>query len=43
MISTSSYIIGNQMKINNNEFNGILFKSKDSFLNYVKSNTDNTA
>lgn len=37
------YIKGKPLKINNNEFNDILFKSKDSFLNYVKSNTDNTA
>ena len=37
------YIKGKPLKINNNEFNDILFKSKDTFLNYVKSNTDNTA
>ena len=37
------YIKGKPLKINNSEFNDILFKSKDSFLNYVKNNTDNTA
>ena len=37
------YIKGKPLKINNNEFNDILFKSKDFFLNYVKNNTDNTA
>ena len=36
------YIKGKPLKINNNEFNDILFKSKYSFLNYVKNNTDNT-
>lgn len=36
------YIKGKPLKINNTEINDILFKSKDSFLNYVKNNTDNT-
>ena len=37
------YIKGKPLKINDNELNDILCKSKDSFLNYVKNNTDNTA
>ena len=37
------YIKGKPLKINNNEFNNILNKSKEIFLNYVKNNTDNTA
>ena len=36
------YIKGKPLKINNNEFNNILNKSKEIFLNYVKNNTDNT-
>lgn len=36
------YIKGKVLKINNNEFNDILLKSKDAFLNHVKKNTDNT-
>ena len=37
------YIKGKPLKINNIEFNDILSKSKDYFLNYIKSNTENTA
>lgn len=37
------YIKGKPLKINNNEFNDILIKSKDYFINYVKINTDNSA
>ena len=36
------YIKGKPLKITNAEFNSILLKSKISFLNYVKNNTDNT-
>jgi len=36
------YIKGKPLKINNTEFNDILYKTKDFFLNYVKNNTDNT-
>ena len=35
------YIKGKPLKITNKEFDEILLKSKDSFLNYVKDNTDN--
>ena len=37
------YIKGKPLKINDNELNDILCKSKDSLLNYVKNNTDNPA
>jgi mRNA-degrading endonuclease toxin of MazEF toxin-antitoxin module len=37
------YIKGKPLKISNKEFDEIMLKSKDSFLNYVKCNTDNTA
>ena len=37
------YIKGKPLKLIDNELNVILCKSKDSFLNYVKNNTDNTA
>ena len=36
------YIKGKRLKITNTEFNNILLKSKITFLNYVKDNTDNT-
>ena len=36
------YIKGKPLKITNSEFNNILSKSKDSYLNYVKYNTDNS-
>lgn len=36
------YIDGKPLKITNEEFDKILQKSKDTFLNYVKDNTDNT-
>ena len=36
------YIDGKPLKITNDEFNNILIKSKDTFLDYVKDNTDNT-
>lgn len=35
------YIKGKPLKITNKEFDEILLKSKDSFLNYVKDNTNN--
>ena len=35
------YIEGKPLKITNKEFDEILLKSKDSFLNYVKDNTNN--
>ena len=35
------YIKGKPVKINNKEFNDILLKSKNSFLNYIKHNTKN--
>lgn len=35
------YIKGKPLKITNKEFDDILLKSKDSFLNYVKDNTNN--
>lgn len=36
------YIKGKPLKINNCEFNDILFRAKEFFLNYIKSNTDDT-
>lgn len=35
------YIKGKPLKVSSKEFGNILFKSKDSFLNYVKDNTNN--
>lgn len=35
------YIKGKPLRINDSEFNRILIKAKDYFINYVKNNTDN--
>ena len=41
IIKKCIYIKGKPLKITNKEFDEILLKSKDSFLNYVKNNTNN--
>ncbi|MBQ9011940.1 MAG: type II toxin-antitoxin system PemK/MazF family toxin [Bacilli bacterium] len=41
-IKKAVYINGKKLVITNDEFKEVLLKAKDTFLNYVKSNTDNT-